>query len=57
MKISIINSGSGNIASLKNMLSFLGYNPVVCDQVEDLNKSDFIFSRIFWYNYIIVFWI
>ena len=40
MKISIINSGSGNIASLKNMLSFLGYNPVVCDQVEDLNKSD-----------------
>jgi len=43
MKISIINSGSGNIASLKNMLSFLGYNPVVCDQVEDLNKSDFIF--------------
>jgi imidazole glycerol-phosphate synthase subunit HisH len=43
MNISIINSGFGNIASLKNMLIFLGYKPVVCDHVEGLKKSDFIF--------------
>lgn len=43
MNISIINSGSGNISSLKNMLDYLGHNSTVCERVEDIKNSNFIF--------------
>lgn len=43
MDISIINSGSGNIGSLKNMLNYLGFECNICDCPEKLNTGKFIF--------------
>ncbi len=43
MTISIINSGSGNIGSLKNMLDYLGLDPKICENPNELNKSKYIF--------------
>lgn len=43
MKISIINLNSGNILSLKNMISYLGFNSEITDQINKINSSDIIF--------------
>ena len=32
----------GNLGSIKNMLSFLGYNSIISDQKKDIDNSDFL---------------
>ena len=32
----------GNVGSIKNMLSFLGYDSIISDQKKDIDNSDFL---------------
>ena len=45
MTISIINSGSGNIGSLKNMLDYLGLDPKYAKTQTILIKANIFFYQ------------
>lgn len=43
MKITIINLDSGNILSLNNMIRYIGFEPKISNNINDINESNIIF--------------
>jgi len=43
MKITIINLDSGNILSLNNMIRYIGFEPKISNNINEINESDIIF--------------
>lgn len=40
MKIVIVNYGLGNLLSIKNMINKIGYNCIISDDINTINKAD-----------------